>query len=116
MVSVLVAALSIYSVIAIYRRLEKYKFEMIPLIINCLAAIGMLAIFSQIEVFNTHLLMMVIEIYSYSLISYSYIGLYLRSESTVSVNTIKRLKYGFIVWSAVIVVAIGIIIYLTAAN
>ena len=89
---------------------------MIPLAINCLAAIGMLAIFSQIEVFNTHLLMMVIEIYSYSLISYSYIGLYLRSESTVSINTIKRLKVGFIGWSVIIVIGIVIIIYLTAAN
>ena len=89
---------------------------MIPLAINCLAALSMMAIFSQNEVPNAHILMMVIEIYSYSLISYSYINLYLRSESTVSENTIKRLKNGFVSWSILTLVGICIIVYLAAVN
>ena len=46
--SALVALVSIYSTAAICRKLEKYQFEMIPLVINCLTSVSMLAIFTRI--------------------------------------------------------------------
>lgn len=56
--------------------------------------------------------MQVIEIYSYSLLAYSYVGLYLLCTKRISHQQFRCVKLGFIVFSVLCLVTIVLLIVL----
>lgn len=110
--SVLTWLLATCSIMLTIRKQSHYSFEIIPLIINALASLSLVCVLSQYEQENIHLIMEVIEIYSYSLLTYSYAGLYLLSTKRITKQQFRKVKILFLVFSALILAAIGGLILL----
>jgi hypothetical protein len=72
---------------------------LITLIINSITTLALLSSLSQVESENIYLIMVIIEMYSYSLLTYTYIGLYLLGIKKISFQEFGRFRTGFIVFS-----------------
>jgi hypothetical protein len=84
----------------------------LPLIVNTVATFSLICILSQFEQENIHLIMELIEIYSYSLLAYSYAGLYLLATKYITQQEFRKIKVVFIVFSVGILCGIVVLVVL----
>ena len=106
--TLLVAA---YATLMTQRKLHQFKFELLPLSVNAVGSLYIFIASLQQQQESTYLIMLLVEIYSYSLLSYTYIGLYLRGTNKITSACYRRFRQIFIMFSILVGMAIiGLIV------
>jgi hypothetical protein len=88
-VSLIVLALALFSCISILRRDNQLGFEILPIAINTITSLIIFGIYTQIEVYNIRIIMLIFEVYSYFILSYGFVYMVFRQNSKFK----RRLKY-----------------------
>lgn len=71
----LLLLLAAYSCYRVKRQGKGLVYELLPLSINTLTSLFLLGIYTQAEVFNIRVSLLIIELYSYFILTYSFIHL-----------------------------------------
>lgn len=72
-VSLIVLSLALFSSVSIVRRDHRIGFELLPILINTVTSFIIFGIYTQIEVYNIRIILLIIEVYSYFILTYGFI-------------------------------------------
>jgi hypothetical protein len=87
--SILVLSLAFYSCLRTYKSELKLTTQLLPLLINTASSLILVGLYSQMEVYNTRLILLVVEVYSYFILTYGFVSMVMRSKPSL----MRRLKY-----------------------
>jgi hypothetical protein len=90
-VSLIVLLLALYSCISILRQENRISFEVLPIAVNTATSFIIFGIYTQMEVFNIRIALLVVEVYSYFILSYGFVYMVLKQNPILR----GRLKYKF---------------------
>jgi hypothetical protein len=74
-VSFIVLLLALYSLISILRQENRLSFELLPIAVNSGSSLVVFAVYTQMEVFNIRIAMLIVEVYAYFLLTYGFVGM-----------------------------------------
>lgn len=108
----MIALISLWAFIQTYRNNHELAFEMLPLGLNfifSLVTLGLQILYE--EYYNTHLLFMFIEIFTYYLLTYSLVWMFVNAEVVPNKKVLKKINLFFIIGSfLIILIAAGVTI------
>ena len=71
--SVIILFLAIYSSLRTYQLYREFTYELLPLVINSITLLLLVGLHSRLEVYNISIIILIIELYTYFLITYGFI-------------------------------------------